>query len=62
MRRSPRVRNNIITILGATALLLALAQATSANVSEEVAWGLDGRMVLRENDLKAREDIKEIIM
>jgi hypothetical protein len=48
MRRSPRVRNNIITILGATALLLALAQATSANVSEEVAWGLDGRMVLRE--------------
>jgi hypothetical protein len=34
----------------------------SANVSEEVAWGLDGRMVLRENDLKAREDIKEIIM
>jgi hypothetical protein len=37
--------------------LLALA-----NVSEEVARGLDGRMVLRENDLKAREDIKEIIM
>jgi hypothetical protein len=27
MRQSPRVRNNIITILGATALLLALAQA-----------------------------------
>jgi hypothetical protein len=28
MRRSSRVRNNIIIILGATALLLALAQAT----------------------------------
>jgi hypothetical protein len=28
MRRSPGVRNDIITILGATALLLALAQAT----------------------------------
>jgi hypothetical protein len=27
-----------------------------------MAWGLDGRVVLRENDLKAREDIKEIIM
>jgi hypothetical protein len=28
MRRSLGVRNNIITILGVTALLLALAQAT----------------------------------
>jgi hypothetical protein len=27
-----------------------------------MAWSLDGRMVLRENDLKAREDIKEVIM
>jgi hypothetical protein len=27
-----------------------------------VARGLDGRVVLRENDLNAREDIKEIIM
>jgi hypothetical protein len=34
----------------------------SANVSEEMARGLDGRVVLRENDLKVREDIKEIIM
>jgi hypothetical protein len=34
----------------------------SANLSEEVAWRLDERMVLCENDLKAREDIKEIIM
>jgi hypothetical protein len=33
-----------------------------ANVSEEVARGLDGGVVLRENDLKATEDIKEIIM
>jgi hypothetical protein len=34
----------------------------SANLSEEEAWRLDERMVLCENDLKAREDIKEIIM
>jgi hypothetical protein len=27
-----------------------------------MAWGLDGRVVLCENDLKTREDIKEIIM
>jgi hypothetical protein len=27
-----------------------------------MAQGPDGRVVLRENDLKAREDIKEIIM
>jgi hypothetical protein len=27
-----------------------------------MAWGLDEGMVLRENDLKAREDIKDIIM
>jgi hypothetical protein len=27
-----------------------------------MARGLDGRVVLCENDLKAREDIKEIIM
>jgi hypothetical protein len=27
-----------------------------------VAWGLDGRVVYVKNDLKAREDIKEIIM
>jgi hypothetical protein len=27
-----------------------------------MAWGLDEGMVLRENDLKAREDIKYIIM
>jgi hypothetical protein len=35
---------------------------SSANFSEEVAQGLDGREVLCKNDLKAREDIKEIIM
>jgi hypothetical protein len=34
----------------------------SANLLEEVAWRLDERMVLCENDLKVREDIKEIIM
>jgi hypothetical protein len=33
-----------------------------ANISEEMARSLDGRMVLCENDLKAREDIKEVIM
>jgi hypothetical protein len=33
-----------------------------ANLPEKMAWGLDEGMVLRENDLKAREDIKDIIM
>jgi hypothetical protein len=48
MRRNPRVRNNIITISVAIASLLALAQLPSANVSEEMARGLDGRVVLCE--------------
>jgi hypothetical protein len=34
----------------------------STYILEEMAWSLDGRMVLCENDLKAREDIKEVIM
>jgi hypothetical protein len=48
MRQSPGVKNNILTILVATASLLALAQAAQCDVSEEMARGLDGRVVLRE--------------
>jgi hypothetical protein len=55
----PWVRNNIITI---SVAILLWRKLPSANVSKEMARGLDGRVVLCENDLKAREDIKEIIM
>jgi hypothetical protein len=61
-RRSPRVKNNIITILVLWLCCSLWLKLPSANVSEEMARGLDGRVVLRENDLKVREDIKEIIM
>jgi hypothetical protein len=33
-----------------------------ANLSEEMARGMDEGMVLCKNDLKVREDIKDIIM
>jgi hypothetical protein len=48
MRRSLGVRNNIITTLGATVCCSLWRKLPSANVPEEVAQGLDGRMVLRE--------------
>jgi hypothetical protein len=48
MRRSPGVKNNIITILGVIASLLALAQATQCQRFGRGGPGLDGRMVLRE--------------
>jgi hypothetical protein len=34
----------------------------SANLSEEMAWRLDEKWFYVKNDLKAREDIKDIIM
>jgi hypothetical protein len=62
MRRNPGAKSNTITILAAIASSLALAQAAPCQPSGKDGLGLDEGMVLRENDLKAREDIKDIIM
>jgi site-specific recombinase len=48
MRRNPRVKSNIITILAVIASVLALGQLSHANFSEEMARRLDERMVLCE--------------
>jgi hypothetical protein len=51
-RRSPRVKNSIITILAAIACRSLRVKLPSANLSKEVAWRLDEGMVQREKQFK----------
>jgi hypothetical protein len=63
MRRSLGVKNNITTILAAIASSLALAQAAPCQPSKKDGlgdWMKEWFYV--KNDLKVREDIKDIIM
>jgi hypothetical protein len=48
MRRNPRVKNNIITILAAIASVLDWVKLPRANILKEMAWKLDEGMVLCE--------------
>jgi hypothetical protein len=63
MRRNPGVKSNIITILAVIASVLALGQAVSCQLFEK-RWPGDWmkEWFYVKNDLKAREDIKDIIM
>jgi hypothetical protein len=46
MRRRLLAKSNITTILVVTALCLALGELPSSDISEEMAGGLDARVVL----------------
>jgi hypothetical protein len=63
MRRNPGAKSNIITILAAIASSLALARAAPCHPSRK-KWPGDWmkEWFYVKNDLKAREDIKDIIM